>query len=162
MTEEVFWAKVQKTSSCWLYDGPFDSDGYGQIMVERKNRKAHRYVLELAGVDIVGKIVRHSCNTPPCVRPDHLIAGTQQQNIEDQLRAGTHSKLKYSDELIQQIREDYATGQRTQRALCELYGLSSSHLSEVVRGVSRRIAKLPVTDQEIPLWDWLDFGVAID
>ncbi|WP_089946700.1 HNH endonuclease [Litoreibacter albidus] len=30
-----------------------------------------------------GEVVRHRCNNRRCINPDHLVAGTQLENIED-------------------------------------------------------------------------------
>jgi hypothetical protein len=46
---------------------------------------AHRFVASLTE-DIEGKIVMHRCDNPSCVRPDHLIVGTQSDNMADMQR----------------------------------------------------------------------------
>lgn len=35
--------------------------------------------------------VLHHCDTPPCVRPDHLFAGTNADNIADMMAKGRHA-----------------------------------------------------------------------
>jgi len=35
-----------------------------------------------------GLYVLHKCDTPACVRPDHLRVGTQKENIQDALQKG--------------------------------------------------------------------------
>jgi hypothetical protein len=47
-------------------------------------RYAHRLAFELAyGPIPSGLQIQHHCDTPPCVNPDHLYAGTQAQNMRD-------------------------------------------------------------------------------
>ena len=82
-----FWNKVEKTESCWNFTGYKDCDGYG-IAWAGKAVKAHRLSAQLAGKDMTKPIVRHLCNNPSCVNPDHLEAGTQYENMHDMLQAG--------------------------------------------------------------------------
>lgn len=39
--------------------------------------------------DVTGKMACHRCDTPCCVSPGHLYAGTSQQNVDDAKRRGT-------------------------------------------------------------------------
>jgi len=34
--------------------------------------------------------IRHLCNNPKCVNPDHIVEGTRLENVQDSVRAGTH------------------------------------------------------------------------
>lgn len=42
----------------------------------------------MAGHDIRGKVVRHRCDNPPCFRYDHLVVGTQGDNLDDMRSRG--------------------------------------------------------------------------
>ena len=46
-------------------------------------RLAHRKALMDLHVPIAGMIVRHLCDNPPCINPDHLAVGTQADNLAD-------------------------------------------------------------------------------
>ena len=91
-----FWSKVQPTEGCWLWTGARSTEGYGYIGVgPRRNHKdvlAHRLMWELTYGPIPnGLWVLHRCDTPSCVRPDHLFLGTHQDNMDDMKRKGrTH------------------------------------------------------------------------
>lgn len=133
---ERYWAKVQKGSGCWRWTSTLDKDGYGVLTVDSRKRKAHRLALELRGVDVQGKVVRHSCDNPPCVNPDHLLVGSQQDNVNDKvLRNRNPSKL--SSEQVKEIRAKYGAGGVTLEALGKAYGVTFQHISAVFHRIKR-------------------------
>jgi hypothetical protein len=96
--EQRFWTKVNKNGpppahlprlgGCWLWIAKAQIRGYGSIagVVNGKRRPlyAHRVSWELTYGPIEGELeVLHRCDTPLCVRPDHLFLGTQQENLAD-------------------------------------------------------------------------------
>jgi hypothetical protein len=85
-----FWEKVEKSDGCWLWTGSVTkSGGYGQLSVNGKPVRAHRFIYELLHGPIpVGMRVCHTCDNPPCVRPDHLFLGTPKDNTHDMIRKG--------------------------------------------------------------------------
>lgn len=86
---ERFWAKVQKTNTCWLWTGSVRKCGHGQLQRGRRGMgvvKVHRLSWELhRGPIPEGMCVCHKCDVPACVNPDHLFLGTKQANIRDML-----------------------------------------------------------------------------
>lgn len=81
--EERFWAKVNKTESCWLWTASCRTDGYGQQQTPDGNKAAHRFSYELARGPIPdGLNVDHMCHVKTCVNPTHLRACTTKQNLE--------------------------------------------------------------------------------
>lgn len=99
--EERFWAKVTKTEGCWLWTGSTGEWGYGKFNVSRRTRTATRGAWEFTyGPIPEGKQVLHHCDTPACVRPDHLFLGTHDDNQEDKGRKGrAPGKLTEQDRL---------------------------------------------------------------
>lgn len=91
--EERFWGKVEKTETCWLWSaGLYDKSvkyPYGAFTFDGKKTRAHivSYLLH-AGAIPTGMVVRHTCDVSLCVRPDHLILGTQAENVQDMLERG--------------------------------------------------------------------------
>jgi hypothetical protein len=85
--EERFWAKVQKTDTCWLYTAGWKNQGYGMFYVDagRHHVLAHRYSYELAKGPIPDGLEidhRHTC-PKNCVNPDHLRLATRKQQQEN-------------------------------------------------------------------------------
>jgi len=86
-----FWAKVDRKSDseCWLWTAAKLPAGYGVIGSRGRQFYAHRLSYALAhGAIPVGSVVRHSCDTPACVNPSHLLVGTNRDNVRDALERG--------------------------------------------------------------------------
>jgi hypothetical protein len=86
-----FWRKVDATGDgCWEWQGASNGVGYGMIRFTRTLRVyAHRWIYEqLHGPIQSGHVIMHLCDNPRCVRPAHLRAGTQAENMQDMVRKG--------------------------------------------------------------------------
>jgi hypothetical protein len=80
--EPRFWAKVNKTETCWLWTGAKDARrGYGSISVNGRSVGVHRVSYEMHKGPIPdGLEIDHLCRVRSCVNPDHLRAVTQREN----------------------------------------------------------------------------------
>lgn len=85
--EERFWAKVDKTETCWLWTGSQRGNGYGQVNDRAlPSRLPHRVAYIWAHGPVPdGMVLDHKCRAPLCVNPDHLHPVTQQQNTENRV-----------------------------------------------------------------------------
>ena len=76
VTVKRFWAKVDKSGECWLWTGSKRNKGYGAFVWSDDDGlvvqgRAHRFSFEIhIGPIPTGMCVLHSCDNPPCVRPD--------------------------------------------------------------------------------------------
>lgn len=84
-----FWRKVDMRgdSECWLWKVGKDRLGYGQFMLSGKPRRAHRVAYYLWNIQWFGPEVklRHSCDARGCCNPNHLLPGTQADNMTDRM-----------------------------------------------------------------------------
>lgn len=123
---------------CTEFSGRRTKQGYGQVWFESKKVGAHRkaYVQyhNLTLKDIEGKIVRHTCDNPPCINPEHLVLGTHADNMKDRnirgraAKGSKHGESKLSNEDVLAIRQSVGI------TLCELgekYGVHHSTISRV-------------------------------
>jgi len=88
---EDIWRRVAKRSpdECWEWTGGRGNDGYGKTFYQNKTWRAHRLIYTLVyGVVPADLVVRHSCDTPLCCNPGHLLVGTVQDNVADRVARG--------------------------------------------------------------------------
>lgn len=154
-----FWAQVKKTEHCWFWRGTFNSvTGYGVF----SHRAVHRFSWTLAhGIIPSGLHVCHHCDTPLCVRPDHLFLGTPKENQLDSVRKGrraygdrngsrlhpekltqvgeAHWKAKLSDDQIAAIRFLRTGGWGIVR-LAQTFDVSHPYISRLCLRKSRKLA----------------------
>lgn len=62
--------------------------GYGHMHTRRDGYNRVEYVHRIAYMEFIGEIpenmlVMHTCDNPICCNPDHLVLGTQQDNMRD-------------------------------------------------------------------------------
>ena len=94
-TEESFWAKVQKTASCWEWMGARNHNGYGIVSRRVGNSLAHRVSWAYVHGQIPeGLYACHTCDNPACVNPSHLFLGTQLDNMKDMSAKGRSRRGK--------------------------------------------------------------------
>ena len=141
-----FWAKVAIRSgpnSCWPWTAHLSRDGYGRIGIGGEIVDAH-----VAGYRIQkgpipkGKVVRHTCDNRACVRGDHLVLGSHQQNSADKVARGrhacgvTHPQTIFDKATVKRVKRLRDQGRSFTR-ISELTGISRSHAHEIVKGTAR-------------------------
>lgn len=76
-----FWARVEKTDTCWVWRGWVTAAGYGRIRLRQRNWLVHHVSLAFAGIEVPeGMTADHLCSNPLCVRPEHLQIVTRSLN----------------------------------------------------------------------------------
>lgn len=128
---ELFWPRVNKTETCWLWTGPKINE-YGRYP---GGRLAHRVAWELCfGPVPKNTKVCHKCDVPLCVNPDHLFLGTQADNVADMVKKDRHAKHKLTEEQAFEIRRRYGAGNIRQRDLADEFGVCQQLVGNIVNG----------------------------
>lgn len=79
---------VRGPNECWPWTGAISggSNGYGSIHVNGETTYIHRLSHELfKGPIPKGKLALHTCDCANCGNPDHIYAGTHQDNVNDMI-----------------------------------------------------------------------------
>lgn len=146
----AFWSRVDKSSgddACWIWTGGLvGPTGYGGMRWNGRECRAHRVSYELAFGPFDKTLdVCHTCDCPRCVNPKHLFLGTAKDNIADcrrkgrfnQVKGERHAGHKLTDAQVTEIRRLYATGNMSQQAIADMFGVCQTHVSLIVRNKSR-------------------------
>lgn len=120
-TEERFWKKVHKREgTCWTWTAATDKDGYGVFWFNGKAQYAHRVSWQLKhGLITSDQVVCHRCDTPTCVKPDHLFLGDYYTNIQDRVKKQRSSlnesnpNSKLTKEQVREIKKRAKTETQT-------------------------------------------------
>lgn len=148
--EELFWRKVKRRNKkgCRNWSGVLDAKGYGHTNFKGYRTTAHRIAYMLThGPVPEGLVVMHSCDNRACCNPNHLVLGTQKENLDDMRakgRAGDcrnfgekHGRCKLTGEQVEQIRALYEAGGTSQDKLAIQFGASQSQIGRIVRNEGR-------------------------
>lgn len=130
---ETFWSRVTHTQMCWLWTGATTRAGYGLLSWEGQLRYAHTVAWLLTyGTEPPAAELRHTCDTPACVRPDHLVPGTHAENMRDMAVRGRSGTAKLQPDAVKQIRQLYVQGLK-QAEIATQFGIAQTTVSAVIR-----------------------------
>jgi hypothetical protein len=100
--------------------------------------------------DIKGLVVRHKCDNPRCVNPDHLEIGTHQDNMNDKVARGRTPKVqpllrKLSDADVETLRNGYVYGSREAgvRYWARRFDVSTRTIVKVLHRIQYKEAACP-------------------
>jgi hypothetical protein len=96
-----------------------NSHGYPMFMKDNRRYVASRIVYEeMFGEIPKSHVIRHTCDNPKCINPEHLITGTQKQNMADKIERGRNnppvgersSRAKLNEKQVREIRSFWESG----------------------------------------------------
>lgn len=140
--EARFWSQVNKDAECWNWIG-VQAGSYGQLTVDGKRRRAHRFAWEMSNGPVPrGLVVMHTCDNRLCVRVSHLRLGTDGENIRDAARKGRmkqaehHPMAKLDQGKVERMRA--LRGLLTYREIAEQFGVTQTTAFNAIKGKTWR------------------------
>lgn len=132
-------AQHNEDGDCLIWPFTRCSHGYGQLWIDGKRVKAHRYICNLAHGNPPKEKpdVAHSCGKGHlgCVNPRHLRWASHAENMREKEAHGTVAKgtknghAKLTDEAAAYI--FIAKGHITQRELADSFGVTQATISDI-------------------------------
>jgi len=130
----------EDTSACWNWKKSLMWKGYGQTWDGRLVVRAHRIAYMLANsVELSSdQHVIHTCDNRACCNPNHLVLGTNSDNMADKIAKDRQSKgqgtgtAKLTPEQIVEIRRDYPNEIR--RVTAKLFNVTPQAISHILNG----------------------------
>lgn len=140
-------SKAEWIGECLIWNGSKHPRGWGIIRNNGKRVKAYRASYEVHHGPIPeGMVVRHSCDNPACINPEHLSLGTQADNVRDMFQRGRENKAKgertgkakLTDAQVREIRGRYApmTYGKGAHCLAREFGVSKQTVQAILSGES--------------------------
>ena len=85
----IFKQSYPDGTGCRIWKGKLNQHGYGVCKVNGKEIRAHRALFFYLHPEVNKQfVIMHTCDKRACVNPNHLIAGTQTENLEDMTNKG--------------------------------------------------------------------------
>ena len=147
---------------CWDWRGHLTSGGYGSILKDGKQIRAHRAAWEIENDEEIpdGLLVRHTCDNRKCVNPNHLCLGTPADNSRDMVERG-RSHITIPGSVVREavaLVKSGMTRKEASRLMAERgFKLSIGSISSWIAGRQRKEAfqpaqwELDFEDYENPL-----------
>lgn len=133
-----FYSIPEPNSGCTLWLGASHSPrGYGAVGHDgKKNIKPHRAAYELAHGSIpAGMHVLHKCDNSYCINPDHLFAGSHDDNMADMVAKGRSKhgealpQTKLTSDQVYEIRRSAESS----RDAARIYGVHPTTIKAIRR-----------------------------
>lgn len=119
------------SDECWLWS---DNTGRNYVRV-RVGTGMVSISKAILGGDGVGM---HTCDTPPCINPNHLKLGTDSENAADKVAKGRWAgNSKITDEQAADIAERYEVygyNKTNSKELAMEFGITPDHVTRIARG----------------------------
>lgn len=135
--KEITWDIKQ--NGCWhCTSHKPNSNGYPRCTWKKKETRISHIMYERhIGPIPEGKHILHHCDNPICINPQHLFAGTFEDNMQDKINKKRHSlgerhpQAKITEK---QAKEILTTIGIYQDDLAKKYGISQAAISAIKQG----------------------------
>lgn len=139
----LFWDKVEKADSCWIWLSYNPKYRYGSFGVNGKIFRVNRlaYAIE-HGETPAGLEVCHECDNDRCVRPSHLFLGSRDDNMKDMARKGRsadkcgtlNGRCTVTPEQVLDVVKRAREGGLSQVEIAEAVGTSQAVVNGILTG----------------------------
>ena len=136
-------------NDCWICISHWkDKYVYPEVRRNGKKGRMHRYIYTQYKGEIPNNLcVRHMCDNPECINPDHLILGTHQDNMNDKVERNRqvigeqHKNSKLTNEIVLQIKQRSLT-EKSNRILAKEFNISYSNIEKIKAGTRWKHVKI--------------------
>lgn len=115
-----------------------DKNGYCYCRIDKKTGKLHRKVyMDNYGPIPKGMLIRHTCDTPSCINPKHLLLGTILDNARDMVERNRQAKGEGAGAAVLtevQVIEIIADENSFYEELTRKYNVTASTIQGIRRG----------------------------
>lgn len=122
-------------NGCWeVTSHAPNEDGYFKIGINKKTMLLHRLVYQQENNCFITpeQVVRHKCDNPHCINPEHLEIGSNYDNIQDRNKRNRTAK-----------NEKHGRAKLTNEQVIEIYHMTGSQQSIANKfNVSQRLVSL--------------------
>lgn len=142
-------------TSCWIWFGQRDKHGYGIL----NSGDGHFFVHRLMYRRFKGNlsehlIIRHKCDNSNCCNPDHLVPGTQADNMLDaaqrgRIARGSRSNMaRLNEDQVQEIKDQYKSYRGVFAELARKYKVHDETIRYIIAG--KNWAHIKSTNPNLP------------
>lgn len=144
----------EPNSGCWLWTAG-NVRRYGRCFHAGTVQGVTRIIYRIANGEIPPDkpFICHKCDTPECINPDHLVAGSHQDNMDDMVARDRHPRQRgvekglaiLADEDVIEIRNLKRAGV-SYRALARKFNVGKSTIYSASVGLSWTHVTTPVNE----------------
>lgn len=138
---------------CWIWQQSLDKDGYGKIKIKGKHIKVTKAVMIIWNFinENDNRWILHHCDITSCVNPDHLYAGTAQDNSIDRTKRGRcpyqygerNPASKLTESECDLVKYMYFVLKINQETLSEIFNVTQTTISTIVLNKRGYLADYP-------------------
>jgi hypothetical protein len=145
--ERAYWqayvrdrVKIDPVTGCWEWQLYCDKDGYGKAAAAYNDYGMDSYAHRLSYTAFKGQIpkgkrLRHQCHNRPCCNPDHLLPGTDQDNVNDAKRDGRCvGPARLTIEQVRAIKLLLARTAYTNKQIAAMFNVHRETIGYIKRG----------------------------